>query len=149
MFRIIPAFGLALAFVLFSTGVLAEKEEYNVNPGMWETTYKMEISGVSPEMAKMMQQQPRVERECVKDRMIDFTPDDMDEDCKVRTTRHSAGKVSWEIMCTGKDGSSIGRGEASFNGDTTSGWFEMNSEDGPMGPMKMRNEFRGKRIGSC
>ncbi|HID49528.1 MAG TPA: DUF3617 domain-containing protein [Chromatiales bacterium] len=128
-----------------------QAEEYNINPGMWETATEMKVSGVPPEMAAMMQQPPKTERECVKDREVDFQfrPEDMGEECAVRTTQHDASKVRWEMHCTGKDGSASGRGEMHFNGDTTSGWFEVNMQDGPMGPMKMRHSFQGRRIGPC
>ena len=138
---------LITAVTVFSATIQAE--EYNVNPGMWETTYKMEMSGMPPEMAAMMQQQPKIERECVKDNNIDFSPDDMAEECSFKSTRHSASKVSWEIECKGQNGTSTGQGEVNFNGDTASGWFEMNMQGGPMGPMKIRNVFQGKRTGPC
>ena len=127
---------------------VAQAEEYNVNPGMWETTYKMEVSGVPPQMAAMMQQQPKTERECVKDKNIDFSPDDMAKECNFKSTRHSASKVSWEIQCQGQNGNSTGHGEVNFNGNSATGWFEMNMQS-PMGPMKIRNDFEGKRTGPC
>ena len=104
---------------------IAQAEEYNVNPGMWETTYKMEVSG-----------------------NIDFSPDDMAKECNFKSTRHSASKVSWDIQCQGQNGNSTGHGEVNFNGDSARGWFEMNMQS-PMGPMKIRNDFEGKRTGPC
>lgn len=142
-------FALALVLAMTVSSLSVQAEEYNINPGMWVTTSEMKVSGVPPEMAAMMQPPPKKERECIKDRKIDFKPEDMGEECDFKPTRHSASKVSWEMHCTGKDGSATGRGEMNFNGDTTSGWFEMNMQGGPMGPMKMRNTFQGKRIGPC
>lgn len=142
---------ITVALTLLVTGftVTAQAEEYNVNPGMWETTYKTEVSGVPPEMAAMMQQPPKLERECVKDKNIDFSPDDMAKECTFKSTRHSANKVSWDIQCKGEGGNSTGHGEVNFNGNTTSGWFEMNVQGGPTGPMKIRHVFKGKRTGPC
>ena len=70
---------IAVACICAITGfaAVASEEAYDVNPGMWETSYKVKVSGVPPEMAAMMQQQPKVERECVEGRIIDFTPGDM------------------------------------------------------------------------
>jgi hypothetical protein len=140
---------IVLTFVVTFITTTANAEEYNVNPGMWETTYKMEVSGVPPQMAAMMQQEPKVERECVTGKDIDFSPDDMAKECTFKSTRHSANKVSWDIKCSGEGGNSTGKGEVNFNGNTTSGWFEMNMQGGPMGPMKIRNVFEGKRTGPC
>ena len=44
-----------LSFIACVFGGTAHAEEYNVNPGMWETTFKMELTGMPPEMAAMMQ----------------------------------------------------------------------------------------------
>lgn len=136
----------AITVMIFTSTIRAE--EYNVNPGMWETTYKMEVSGVPPQMAAMMQEEPKVERECVKDNNIDFSPDDMSKECNFKTTRHSASKVSWDIQCQGQNGNSTGHGEVNFSGDSAVGWFEMNMQ-GPTGPMKIRNDFQAKRTGPC
>lgn len=147
MYKGLITVGLTISVILLSTA--AQAEEYNVNPGMWETTYKMEMSGVPPEMAAMMQEQPKLERECVKDKDIDFSPDDMSKDCSFKSTRHSANKVTWNIQCKGQNGNSTGQGEVNFNGNSASGWFEMNVQGGPTGPMKIRNVFSGKRTGPC
>lgn len=147
MLKGIIAVTLTIMMTVLTTTVNAE--EYNVNPGMWETTYTVEVSGVPPEMAAMMQQPPKVERECLKDNNIDFSPDDMAKECSFKATRHSASKVTWDIQCKGEGGNSTGHGEVNFKGNTASGWFEMNMQGGPMGPMKIRNVFEGKRTGPC
>jgi len=139
---------LAFAFAITGLNTAFAAEAYNVNPGMWETRYKIKVSGVPPEMAAMMQQQPKMERECVEAKIIDFTPGDMTEDCSYKATRHSANKMSWDIQCKGQGGDSTGHGEVNFNGNSATGWFEMNMQ-GPMGPMKIRNDFEGKRTGPC
>lgn len=127
---------------------LAYSEEYNINPGMWETTLKMEVSGMPPEMAAMMERPPKVEKECIKDKNYDFNPGDGANGCTFSQKRHSSKKLTWDISCNAQGGNATGQGEVNFNGDTVSGWFEMNMQ-GPGGPMKMRNTFNGKRIGSC
>lgn len=139
---------IVITFVItvFATAIAAEA--YNVNPGMWETTYKVKVSGVPAEMAAMMQQQPEMERECVEARIIDFTPGDMAQGCSYKSTRHSANKMSWDIECKAQGVNSTGHGEVNFNGNSATGWFEMNMQ-GPMGPMKIRNDFEGKRTGPC
>jgi len=146
MLKRIMTIVITFVITVFATAIAAEA--YNVNPGMWETTYKVKVSGVPAEMAAMMQQQPEMERECVEARIIDFTPGDMAQGCSYKSTRHSANKMSWDIECKAQGVNSTGHGEVNFNGDSATGWFEMNMQ-GPMGPMKIRNDFEGKRTGPC
>ncbi|WP_455222136.1 DUF3617 domain-containing protein [Kaarinaea lacus] len=138
-----------LYIVTSASGGIVHAEEYNVNPGMWETTYKMEISGVPPEMAAMMQQSPKVEKECVKDKNYDFNPGDEAKGCTFKSTRHSNKKLSWDITCSAEGGNATGHGEVNFNGDSVSGYFDMNMPQGPSGPIKMHHSFEGKRVGDC
>ncbi len=143
--------GQRVSALIFLTGIaigVANAEEYNINPGMWETTSKLEITGMPPEMANMMQKPPEVEKECVKDKNYNFDPGEENKGCTLKTTRQSANKLTWDITCGAESGNANGRGEANFNGDTVSGWFEMNMQ-GPTGPMKMHHTFEGKRLGSC
>jgi hypothetical protein len=72
----------------------------------------------------------------------------MTEGCSYKATRHSANKMSWDIECKVQGANSTGHGEVNFNGNSATGWFEMNMQ-GPMGPMKIRNDFEGKRTGPC
>ena len=138
---------LAFAGVSLLSGI-AHSEEYNINPGMWETTLKMEVTGMPPEMAAMMERPPKVEKECIKDRNYDFNPGDDASGCTFNQKRHSDKKLSWDISCNAQGGNAKGHGEANFNGDSVTGWFEMNMQ-GPGGPMTMRHSFDGKRVGSC
>lgn len=140
----------AFAFIIVTSvfAGIANAEEYNINPGMWETTSSMEITGMPPEMASMMQKAPKVEKECVKDKNYDFDPGEQNKGCTLKSTRQSSKKLIWEITCDSQSGNANGQGEANFKGDTVSGWFEMNMQ-GPAGPMKMRHSFEGKRLGSC
>ena len=128
----------------------AQAGGYNIKPGMWETTMEMEIVGLPPEMARMMpQKQPETERECVQSRDFEFKAEDMGEECTFNKIEESASRVVWEIKCQTEAGTSTGKGEANYRGTTTDGWFEMDVQGGPMGGMKMRSTFKGKRVGSC
>ena len=115
---------------------------------MWETTSKMEVTGMPPEMAAMMQKAPKFERDCVKDKNYNFNPGDDAQGCTVKTNRLSSKKLTWDIKCSNEGGNASGRGEVNFKGNSVSGWFEMNMQ-GPTGPMKMHHTFEGKRVGSC
>ncbi len=136
-----------LGFVLLS--FQASAAGYNIQPGLWKVTYKMELSGVPDKMAQMMQREPQTKRQCVQGDDIDFKPDDMGQGCQFTTTEESANRVAWDIQCRSEHGTSTGQGEVNFNGTTTRGWFEMNIQAGPIGNMQMRNTFEGQRVGDC
>ena len=140
---------MCIAFTSFLYSSASAGEEYNINPGMWETISKMEMTGVPPEMAAMMKKEPKTEKTCIKDKNYDFNPDKQAQGCKVTTKRHSASKVSWEISCKNQGNETSGKGEVNFNGDSVSGWVDMNMSAGPAGPMKLHNTFESKRIGAC
>ena len=126
----------------------AHAEEYNINPGMWETTYKTEATGLPAEAAAMMGLAPKVERHCVKDKNYEVSQRDQRKGCTFKSTRHSSNKISWNLNCSAEAGNSTGHGEVNFNGDTVSGSIEMNMQ-GPTGPAKIHTTFEGKRVGPC
>ena len=140
---------ITVLLTLVSVSLSAQAEGYNITPGMWEMTYETKVTGGPPEMNAMMQQAPRVERECVKDNNYDFDEQDMEKGCKVTPKRHGDNKLTYEIVCTGEGGNAKGRGEVNFKGSTISGWSEMTIDNGPMGQMKIHDDFHGKRIGAC
>lgn len=141
--------GLTLSLLGLLLSFQAGAAGYNIQPGLWEMTYKMELSGVPDKMARMMQREPQTKRQCVEGDEIDFKPDDMGQGCEFTTTHESANRVAWDIQCRGEHGTSTGQGEVNFNGTTTQGWFEMDIQAGPIGNMQMRNTFEGERVGSC
>lgn len=135
--------------VLFITTLAAQAQDYNVEPGLWEMTYRTRVEGVPDEMASTMQKGPKVKRECVTRDNMDFKPQNMGGGCKYTTISQSASRVAWDIRCQAKQQNSTGRGEINFNGTTLNGWFELNMQGGPMGNMQMRNSFTGERVDDC
>jgi len=120
--------------------------EYNFKPGLWETTTKIKVEGVPKEMAAMMvPAAPIVETGCMTEKDIIFNSDG---ECKYDVNRISSKKVSMKIACSTPNGVEKGKGEINFNGKRLNGSFEMNSR-GPSGPMKMKNIFTAKYVGTC
>ena len=120
--------------------------EFDFKPGLWETTATSEVKGAPAEMAAMMKMPPETERECIKDNDLMFESDD---ECNYEKNRISAKKLLVDITCTTPEGVSKGTGEIDFDGDKTSGWFEMDMPGGPAGPMKIRSVFNAKYVGTC
>lgn len=137
---------LVAAIVTGLASTLIYAEDYDFEPGMWETTTTVEITGVPAEMAAMMNVPPQTKQDCVKKDDPIFASDDH---CKYEKNRVSAQKLLVNMTCTTPEGVTKGTGEVNFNGKTSSGWFEMNMAQGPSGPMKMKTTFNSKYIGPC
>ena len=134
----------AMASGLAATQIYAS--DYDFQPGLWETVTTVDTTGVPADMAAMMKVAPQKEQECVKENDILFPSND---ECKYDKKRVSANKLLVNIACTSPEGITKGKGEINFNGKKVTGWFEMDISQGQSGPMKIKNTFNAKYIGSC
>jgi len=132
-------------FILGTVSIVAYAGEYNFKPGLWETTSKMEVTGVPKEMAAMMTQTPMTERHCMTEKDVLFNSD---KECKYSQKKISSKKITIDMVCNTPNGQQKGNGEINFDDTRVNGWFEMNSA-GPMGPMKMKSTFTAKYLGAC
>lgn len=135
---ILALFGLA--------SIQAIAGDYAFTPGLWETTTTVEVTGVPAQMAAMMKVPPRTEKDCIKENDIMLKNDG---DCTYDKKRVNAHKMLVAITCNTPQGPTKGKGEINFDSKSSSGWFEMNMQGGPAGPMKMKNTFKSKYIGKC
>ena len=142
--NILSATGMAIILGLAST--LAFAGEYDFKPGFWETTTTMEVKGVPEQFAAMMKMPPQTEQECIKESDLMFKTD---EGCKFDRKRISANKMLVTIICNTPEGITKGTGEINFNGDKSTGWFEMNVPKGPTGPMTMKSIYKAKYLRAC
>lgn len=142
--KVLSTMVAAIVLELVSTQIYAE--EYNFEPGLWETTTTMEVKGVPAEMAAMMKIPPQTEQECIKESDLMFVSDD---ECKYEKKHVSDKQLLLNITCTTPEGEIKGKGEINFNGKTSSGWFEMDIPQGPSGPMQMKSIFNAKYLGAC
>jgi hypothetical protein len=125
---------------------MAYAGDYNFKPGLWESTTNMEIKGVPEQMAAMMKMPSHTEKSCVKENDLIFKTD---SECTYERNRVNKNKMKITISCNTPQGITKGQGEISFNGKTSSGWFEMNVPNGPVGPMTMKSTFNSKYISAC
>ncbi len=137
---------IATTFVLGLVSIHIYAADYNFKPGLWETTTTVEFEGVPANMAAMMKVPSQTEQECIKSTELMF---ESDKKCKFEQKRVSANKILVDVTCTESKAVIKGKGEVNFNGKTTSGWFEMEVSQGPAGPMKIKNKFKGKYLGPC
>jgi len=146
---------LFIGLILISNQLCAEN--YDFKPGLWETTTTSEVVEIDapPEIQKMMQhmaQMPvRTETECIASINSVFNtepePDDAEE-CKTTISRVNSNKMTFEMLCTGEDGTSKGTGEMNLRGESFTSSLVMTSINGPM-TMNMKIVGNGKYIGAC
>lgn len=132
-------------FILGTVSIAAYAGEYDFKPGLWETTSKMEVTGMPKEMAAMMPTSPITEQNCMSENDILFNSD---KECKYDKKKISSKKIQFDMTCNTPNGEEKGKGEINFNDTRVNGWFEMTTR-GPMGPMKMKSTFTAKYVGAC
>ncbi len=128
-------------FVLISlpSTILAAE---GIREGMWEITSKMEMPGMPMAMP------PTTVKHCyTKDEVKDQKKViNRDKDCTVTDLKSSGNKVTWKMVCTGKNAGKFS-GETVFSGDSYDSVMHMQSEDGKGGAMTIK--AKGKRVGNC
>ena len=129
-------------------------DNYDFKPGLWETTTTSEVVEINapPEIKKMMQHMSQMpmatETECINSigSLLDAEPDDAEE-CKTTINHVNSKKVTFEMLCTGEDGSSKGSGEINLKGKTFTSSFVITSINGLI-EMKMKIVSNGKYVGA-
>lgn len=126
------------ALVSLPTAVLAGN---GIRPGMWEVTSKMEMPGMPMAMPATTVKHCYT-KEDVKDQKKVIT---RDKDCKVTDLKSSGNKVTWKMVCIGKNAGTF-TGETLFSGDSYDSVMKMQS-GGKGGSMTIK--ANGKRVGNC
>ena len=113
-----------------------------IREGMWEITSRMEIPGMPMEMP------PTTVKHC-------YTSEDVkdqkkvinrDKDCTVTDLKSTGSKVSWKMVCTGKNAGKFS-GETIFSGDSYDSVMNMQSDSGKGRSMTIK--AKGRRVGNC
>jgi hypothetical protein len=112
-----------------------------IREGLWEITSKMEMPGMPMEMPATTVRHCYT-KEDVKDQKKVIS---RDKDCKVTDLKSSGSKVTWKMVCTGKNAGTFS-GETVFSGDSYDSVMKMQSE-GKGGSMTIK--AKGKRVGNC
>ncbi len=125
------ACAVAVPGTVFAAGEMRE--------GQWELTSTVEMPGMPMKMA------PQVVKHC-------YTRDDVkdqkrviarEKDCRVEDFKSSGNKVSWKMVCTGKNKGTFS-GETVFSGDSYVSNMKMKAEG-----QTMNMKVKGKRLGNC
>lgn len=126
--------------VLVSLPAMSPAAE-GIREGLWEITSRMEMPGMPMEMPATTIKHCYT-REDVKDSKKVISTD---KNCTVTGLKSSGNKVTWKMVCTGKNAGKFS-GETVFSGDSYNSIMKMQSED-KGGAMAIK--AKGKRIGNC
>lgn len=119
----------------------------DVNPGKWETT-----STVTMESAQFsLPPQTNTSTDCITAEDIvegqTFLKDA--DECEILSEDLRSDGMDYSMRCTTPDGGVMTMdGDLNFAGDEMSGVISGKAES-PMGPVDMRIELKGHRIGDC
>ncbi len=128
--------GAASAALLSSTA-LAAPADYE--PGTkWESTVEMEMPGMPMKMP------PQTHEFCKPKKDWSEMPGSDPKKCKTTEMKRSANKISWKVVCEGKD-PMTGEGEMTYDAKSFSGSMKMTMSQGTVN-MKMKGRELG---GDC
>jgi hypothetical protein len=103
---------------------------------LWNMTTKMEMAG--------MQMPASTQQVCMKKGETRPESLQQDKNCKVTDQKMVGNKMTWKMVCTGKDAMS-GSGEMTRSADSMNGRMSMKDKDGD----EMTVVYSGKRAGGC
>ncbi len=132
---------LVLACAL-AAPLAAAAENLAIQPGKWQIRTEIENS---------MMPEPRVETrtECVTDEEWDAERlMSQAQGCSFSDVEASAGRLSWDVECTGPGGRMTGRAVYVSEGDSVDGKMDMAMQSGQTS-VTMAMKFDGRRIGEC
>ena len=115
--------------------------EPNINPGLWEITTETEMVGMPG-----MKVPPQTHTQCLSKEDLVPQSKEASKECQITDVHQSDNKVSWKIICSGKNGSMEGTGEMTYNGDSLEGFMDMVIKGANM---TIKNKMKGHRIGEC
>jgi len=108
---------------------------------LWEITSKMEMPGMPMAMPAQTQ------RVCVAKTGKDDDYIPKRENCRVQDSKRAGNKISYKMVCTGKDALTIA-GETTFGASSYDGRMQMSGKmDGQQ--VEMSQTYSGKRVGDC
>lgn len=103
-------------------------------PGvLWEQSTSIEMEG--------MAMPGGTHKVCVPEGAAPEPPAGPDGNCEVKDLRRSGSRMTWKVVCTGKD-AMTGEGDMTFGPDSWKGTVSMRSADGPM-----KMALRGRKLG--
>jgi uncharacterized protein DUF3617 len=110
-----------------------------LQPGLWETTARMEMAG--------MTMPPTTVRQCIRDASPENAVPQM-PNCTVTSRSASGNTVRWSVRCQEGGMNMTGNGEMTLQGATSEGVLQLTLDQGGQ-RQQMTQRFSGRRIGNC
>ena len=133
--------------VLASTVVVALPAAAQVKGELWETTVKMEMTGVPMDMPA------RTTRTCMDKNAKDeaFVPQKSEDgECRMGDQKRTGNVWRYRMECTGKDKDTVvAEGEVTYAADRSyTGKMRLTGKSGAQG-YEMTQTYSGRRVGEC
>ncbi len=117
---------------------IANANDLNMNPGLWEWTAKIHMPNAPVQIP------PSINRKCL-------TRDDLipaarkpGQECDIKDLKTGSNRVTWAMTCKTPQGPVASTGEMNYQGDSANGKVKINTQG-----MLMTSNMSGKRIGPC
>lgn len=131
--------------LLMSLAPYSFAEAAGMQPGLWEITTTMEMTGMPMKMPA------QTVRHCYTQKELDqgknSVPLSDDKNCQVKDYKSKGNSASWTVVCTGKD-AMTGTGTMTFTPTSYTGKMRAKVKDGGE-TMDMTYSYAAKRIGNC
>lgn len=112
--------------------------------GKWEITMQMDIPGMPMKLPATKVTQCLTKEDLADpSRSAPKGPKDKNSDCQVSDHKVVGNKVTWTMVCKGKD-AMTGNGEIVYAADSYDGWMKMKTAES-----EMTMKYSGKRVGDC
>ncbi len=138
---------LLILLTALALPALAAAEEPNIEPGLWEYENKMTYEGDMPIPDRTETNQECVTLEDIQDGAAFFDDEDM-EGCEMTHSDVRSDGMDYTMECTDEGVQITMEAKMEFMGDRSSGLIT-GDMDTPMGPVAMRIDMEGRRIGDC
>jgi hypothetical protein len=129
--------GVGALLALFASAAPASAQA--MQPGLWETTARMEMPG--------MAMPPMTSQRCIRDaspeRLVPPMPN-----CAVTSRGASGNTVRWSVRCQESGMTMTGDGEMTMRGTTYDGVLQMVLDQGGE-RQQMTHRYSGRRLGDC
>lgn len=132
---------LATAWCLAAALTLPGMAAAQGKDDLWEVTTRVEMPGMPMAMP------PQTNRYCIRKGGADEDYVPKRENCSMVNSKRVANKVTYKMVCTGKDAMTIA-GEMTFGSNAYDGRMEMRGKTEGQ-PFEMAQTYAGKRVGDC
>ena len=129
--------GVGVMLVILAAAASASAQA--MQPGLWETTSRMEMAG--------MAMPPMTVQQCLRDASPESVVPQM-PNCAVTGRSATGNTVRWSVRC--QEGGMImtGNGEMTLRGTTSEGTLQLTFDEGGQ-RQQMTHRYSGRRIGNC